>query len=502
MQFIFRYAAVSDIGNVRKNNEDNLFVPGEKIREPKNNTYSFSGNYIGRNAFFCVCDGMGGHSAGEVASYMAARQVEESYKSVGNAKSSAVMRKTMKNFISELNDSIYSSADDKPELKSMGTTLSGLYFIGKGAYFVNIGDSRSYELKGKELVQLTMDHSDSENKHALTRFLGMSSQYGHVYPDIASNVAKVGMKRRFLLCSDGLTDMVDDMMIKNILIEEANVKTAAQRLVDTAKKNGGRDNVTVIVIDAEPSNKLAAVIRSKITAALLAVLIIAAAGTMAYMYWYNLPKAGDSFVDLSNDIKNAHDLSEATMAMDAQLNNLNAQLTMYKEYSGSVDESDPAVKAKNDELKQAVAQLAGKINEITDSYNEIVKKEDAESEEKMTAITALADNTEPQTLLEKCAALKDETAGLLEAWKARVAAENAANAVQSGNTGGDTQGRSSHDDSSSHSAYDGGNYGGGSNYSGNSYSGGGDDYSGESEDYGGSDSAEPQGGSSQFAGRE
>ena len=99
----------------------------------------------------------------------------------------------------------------------------------------------------------------------------MSYQYGNVYPDVSAKKINLGLKKRFLLCSDGLTDMVDDSMIRDILIEEKNNINAANKLVETAKKNGGRDNITVLIVDAEPVNKFNAVLKNKLTICIIIV---------------------------------------------------------------------------------------------------------------------------------------------------------------------------------------------------------------------------------------
>lgn len=394
MKITFDYAAISDVGMVRKNNEDNIFVPNEKIREPKKNIYSCGGKMVEDKAMFCVCDGMGGHSAGEVASYIAVQQVNKNYdKIMGMIKSPKAAGKVLRNFISNVNDNIYNTTEERPELKSMGTTMVGLYFMNGGAYFFNIGDSRAYVLKNNKLLQLTSDHADSENKHALTRFLGMSSEYGAVYPDVANRKTTVGIKSRFLLCSDGLTDMVDESIIKNILTEEKDVSEAAKKLVDTAKKNGGRDNITVLIIDAAPANKLNGIVQNKlvITAVVIALLASAVVGLLISN---KRDTGGASLNDISRDIKNATDLSEALKNIQTYTSAAEEKVMAYQRFSESIDAADENIMAKNNELKHLTEQLTELITGINERVNSVSDNNAAESEEKLTEIKQLSESEE------------------------------------------------------------------------------------------------------------
>ena len=426
MKIKLKYAAISDIGNVRSNNEDNVYFPGESSREPRKNIYTFSGERTESKAFVCVCDGMGGHSAGEVASYMAVSQVSNNYgKIIENVKSAAGVKKVMSEFISGVNDAIYHASDTKPELRSMGTTLTGVYFINGGAFFVNIGDSRVYMVKGSKMTQLTIDHADSDNKHALTRFLGMSSEYGNVYPDVDIKKRSIGMKSRFLLCSDGLTDMVDDTLIRNILLENKQPSEAAEELVKQAKKNGGRDNITVLVIDAEPTNKPAMLMRNK---AVLGCLIVALlAGSAVTYYQLNKPEpTGISFTNLSSDIQNAKDWSEAEEVMEKQINGDNGLEAKYKElydFAYSVDESDQAVSDKNIEMKGLVEELRKAKEAMTGQFNVLRTNTALSDEEKVQRVKEMMEDKTTFELIDKCEAKKAEVQQAIQEWQSRVEAE-------------------------------------------------------------------------------
>ena len=123
----------------------------------------------------------------------------------------------------------------------------------KRQYFVNVGDSRSYEIRKRGAGQLSTDHADPSSKNAITRYLGMSAEYGRMDADIAFLPSKIGMGRRYLLCSDGLTDMVDDKIIAAAMMKHKDSLGAARELVNEAKRAGGHDNITVAVIDVKPA---------------------------------------------------------------------------------------------------------------------------------------------------------------------------------------------------------------------------------------------------------
>ncbi len=235
-------AACTDVGLVRTNNEDNYFVDEE--------------HYV-----FAVADGMGGHAAGEVASKIAVdtlREIVEKYR--GNAPPDALLSKA----ISIANKKILDEARKDPSKRGMGTTLSILMFEGEKYYIGHIGDSRIYLYRDGKLKQLTFDHtlanemrgqlspSDYERySHILTRSLGQSAS---VFPHVTGKTAGLypGLVRQndiFLLCSDGLYDMVDDEKIHQLIeLYKNDLNTLCHRLIEEAKKNGGKDNITVVLV--------------------------------------------------------------------------------------------------------------------------------------------------------------------------------------------------------------------------------------------------------------
>jgi serine/threonine protein phosphatase PrpC len=236
-----RWGAATDVGLVRIGNED---------------------NYVAEPMVFAVADGMGGHQAGEVASDIAARIMRDRL-ALGASNVGVVVASVV-----EANASIYQAAHASADHHGMGTTLTAMVVLradttGDAARFalVNVGDSRTYLLRNGELHRATVDHSyvqelvntghiseDEARSHPrrniVTRALGIE-------PTVRVDTWLVPMVNgdRFILCSDGLVDEVHDNDIASIAIGEANPQLAAEQLIAKAKANGGRDNVTVVVVD-------------------------------------------------------------------------------------------------------------------------------------------------------------------------------------------------------------------------------------------------------------
>jgi serine/threonine protein phosphatase PrpC len=235
-----RWGAATDVGLVRAGNEDAF------VTEPM---------------VFGVADGMGGHQAGEIASDIAARIIRDRL-SAGASNVGVVVASVV-----EANASIYQAAHTNVDHHGMGTTLTALVVLradeSNVARFVlvNVGDSRTYLLRSGELHRATVDHSyvqelvntghiseDEARSHPrrniVTRALGIE-------PTVRVDTWLVPMVHgdRFILCSDGLVDEVHDDDIAAIAIATADPQAAAEQLVAKANANGGRDNITVVVVD-------------------------------------------------------------------------------------------------------------------------------------------------------------------------------------------------------------------------------------------------------------
>jgi len=243
----------SDCGRVRGHNEDTFRVDSER-------------------GLFVVADGMGGHAGGEVASALA---VETVFKNLLGSKGGKTepCPVALKSAIELANNTIYQDAQVNPERKGMGTTLTVMCWDRCRFYFGHVGDSRAYRLRGPELIQLTRDHtwvdmqvragvlSRQEAEHARMRHVlvkSLGTQPG-IEPDIVP--VDVEPKDRFLLCSDGLSDLVEHNDLRNILAGNGTLAEIARRLVEKANAVGGRDNITAVVIDCY-DNKWKSILKS------------------------------------------------------------------------------------------------------------------------------------------------------------------------------------------------------------------------------------------------
>lgn len=289
----FEVGAISDIGMKRANNEDNLFVPGQKIKEKYVNIYNLNKLNNSKplvvdgeeNAFFAVCDGMGGHNGGEEASFIAVHSVSNMYSEIIKPTDYKSAIESFEKVIEEINSNIDYAAEGNPLLRGMGSTICGIYAFDDKIMPVNVGDSRVYMMHKGKITKISMDHTDTvDGKGALTRYLGVPAELGAVTPYCGIEPFRILDKTRFLLCSDGLTDMLDDEKIEAILNNNQNPVSAADELINTAKKLGGDDNVTVEVIDVIPtSNALGRRLKKPSTYIISAVaVVIVAAGVILY----------------------------------------------------------------------------------------------------------------------------------------------------------------------------------------------------------------------------
>ena len=205
---------------------------------------------------FAVADGMGGHSGGEVASSMAVKTLEHAFV---NRDGDADIPKLLERAISECNKVIYDQSQKNPQLRGMGTTLTAAYVENDILHIGQVGDSRLYLYQDENLYQLTEDHSqvyellkaglinensmESFQKNIITRSVGYERD---VRVDLFQRPIAKG--DRYLICSDGLSGMVSDEQIAQVL-HNFDVDTAVRNLVALANAQGGEDNVSVIVIE-------------------------------------------------------------------------------------------------------------------------------------------------------------------------------------------------------------------------------------------------------------
>lgn len=217
-----------------------------------------------------LADGMGGYNAGEIASGMAVAFIKSEMgrwlSQAGKHANSKEVRRALEICVENANHSIFNAANSNPQYTGMGTTLVVGVFIGDRLMVGHIGDSRCYRLRANELVQITKDHSllqeqldaglitpeqaqTSLNKNLVTRALGVEDA---VLLEVNEHRVEVG--DTYLMCSDGLSDMLDDSAIAGLMTAAGSLEQKARQLVLGANEAGGRDNISVLLAQAKQAS--------------------------------------------------------------------------------------------------------------------------------------------------------------------------------------------------------------------------------------------------------
>jgi len=229
------YFGASNKGQIRKNNEDSFHAG---------------------NRLFIVADGMGGHLAGEVASRLS---VETFVKNFTNRTSS--IKRTLIDSINAANNKVYSESISNPEYAGMGTTFTACFAVPGVAHIVHVGDSRLYLCRNDHIKLITSDHTivgemyrkgeityedtyDHPQRNYLTNVLGASDSVESDYIEI-----NTAMGDRLILCTDGLNSMLKDDEIFRISYKYSEPVHAVSKLIAKANDRGGKDNITVVVVD-------------------------------------------------------------------------------------------------------------------------------------------------------------------------------------------------------------------------------------------------------------
>lgn len=230
-------------GMVRKNNQDSFFTLLHEEHD---------------SALLIVCDGMGGAKAGNIASTIAVQtfsdKVEELFAGTGRPSVRA-----LRLAVDRANEAVFQESISDPDLEGMGTTLVAAIIQGRHATLINIGDSRAYRIRGDDITQLTLDHSYVQelyrkgkltaeearhhpNRNLITRAVGVDE---FVEADIFEG--ELAPTDLLLLCSDGLTSMLEDAEIVSLVNASRSLDEAVEHLIAAACDNGGTDNITVIL---------------------------------------------------------------------------------------------------------------------------------------------------------------------------------------------------------------------------------------------------------------
>ena len=237
------YACMCHVGRVRKVNQDNYSCAGlYRHIDKETRIYPLTGTVsTGRCAVFGVFDGLGGEQRGEVSSYLAASLA-------AHGKWGRRIKNDLKAFCNKANRAICDFAEEEG-LRATGTTAAMLVFRGRKLFLCNLGDSRIFRLSKGRLIRISKDHIEPGAhgaKPALSQCLGIPPEEFLIAPYITRVSSRKG--DRFLICSDGVTDMLNEADIAKYSVEKS-VKKAAKKLMSQSLEKGGRDNTTLILIE-------------------------------------------------------------------------------------------------------------------------------------------------------------------------------------------------------------------------------------------------------------
>ena len=208
--------SMTHIGQRREMNQDYMFTSETAVGNLPN--------------LFLVADGMGGHAAGDYASRFTVEKLVELIGKSGEKEPVAIM----KSAVSMTNSLLLTEAQADPAKNGMGTTIVAATVIGNTLYAANVGDSRLYVINQEDITQITI----------ITRAVG-------VLPEVTADFFEISLKPgdEILMCSDGLTNMIEDDEIRHIVLGQRDIVEKAEKLIETANRNGGKDNITVVLIE-------------------------------------------------------------------------------------------------------------------------------------------------------------------------------------------------------------------------------------------------------------
>jgi len=238
---IFAIGAQTDVGIMRRNNEDAFYVDREE-------------------GLFIIADGVGGHESGEVASRMAVETIPLSFRDALDR--GRGVKEALSHSITATNARIIERSTRYAEFRGMGTTVVIAYIVDDIVWIAHVGDSRAYMITNNRIDQLTRDHT-RVNEMVRTGFLSPTQARNHslhniltralgVKPEVESETSshRIFDSDILLLCSDGLTEMLAENDILNICVSSSDPDRICKRLIDSANDEGGKDNTTVIVVRA------------------------------------------------------------------------------------------------------------------------------------------------------------------------------------------------------------------------------------------------------------
>ena len=246
-----RFSLRTDIGKKRTFNEDQAAV------------FQLENGYV----LAVIADGMGGHRSGDVASAMAVRLIGEQFKSLDSETptDSASWAEWLDETVREVNRRIYEKAQSSSEHEGMGTTLEVAVIAGSYCYISHVGDSRIYSITKDAITQVTQDHS---YVNALLASGEITEAEAEVHPQRNWIMRAVGSEKSIepeyyelllkpeeylLLCTDGLSNKVEDSLLQQLILTEATLEEKVAQLIDLANERGGEDNITAVLLSPSAS---------------------------------------------------------------------------------------------------------------------------------------------------------------------------------------------------------------------------------------------------------
>ena len=239
-----KYYYITDPGKVRDHNEDSVVITENDTKE----------------IMLAVADGMGGHLAGEVASSIAISHIGKRFKEISSVGNKEDAFNWLREIFSEVNAQIYKYTEEHPESKGMGTTLVVSILTDEFLLFGNIGDSSGYVIRGGKLHKITVDHTlvnllvksgdlteeeakDHPRKNVLMKALGAVTTVEMDIFDVETDIDGI------LLCSDGLTNMLEEDQIMKVLQENLSIEERLQKLIFKCNNRGGTDNISIAYLE-------------------------------------------------------------------------------------------------------------------------------------------------------------------------------------------------------------------------------------------------------------
>lgn len=253
----------SGTGKIRANNEDAFYFSGQfPSVENMNQETALQGVFSLRGSLFGVCDGIGGAYNGEVASSTAAARMED----LQEALKTKMFSEAIVPWTRDVNNTIVK------DVPGGGCTIAMAFAKDQAMYIAHVGDSRVYRLHEGQLIGMTKDHSKVQmlldagiitpeqaavhpQRHMVVRYIGMDEQENGICTATVARPMPFVNGDRYLLCTDGVTDMLDKQTLENLLKQELDTDACAQAIYQKALEAGGRDNITLIVLDVETADE-------------------------------------------------------------------------------------------------------------------------------------------------------------------------------------------------------------------------------------------------------